>query len=158
MQKMGYHDFPSKIFGLKVPKKVLGEPFCISKKFFYQKFLCIGGGGHHSFAESFLSHSAEKFRGNPYGVSEIFGYRKILCTRRGITIFCRRFLSHSSEKFHWGTLRCFRKILLSKILMHRRGASQFCRNFFVSQDRIEKLYKGTLLFSRKIWVSKKIFG
>ena len=79
-RKGGYHDFPSKIFCLTVPKYFIGEHFGVSEKFFYRKFSCIGGG---------------------------------------ITV-------------------------LSEL--------------FVSQDRNEKLCKGTLMFSRKFLVSKKIYG
>ena len=37
-------------------------------------------------------------------------------------------------------------------------ASQYCLKSFASQDRNEKLGKGTLLFSRKFLVSKKFYG
>ena len=66
------------------------------------------------------------------------------------------FLSHCTKIFHWRTLWCFRKLLLSKILMHRRGGITILSKFFVSQDRNEKLCKGTLLFPTKFLVSKKI--
>ena len=49
----GYHVFPSKSFCLTVPKYFIGEHFGVSKKFFYRKFSCIEGGGHHSFVETF---------------------------------------------------------------------------------------------------------
>ena len=34
----GYHDFLSKKFCLTVPKKFVGEPFCVSKKSGIEKF------------------------------------------------------------------------------------------------------------------------
>ena len=49
----GYHDFPSKNFCLTVPKYFIEEHFGVSENFFYRKFSCIGGGGHHGFVEIF---------------------------------------------------------------------------------------------------------
>ena len=40
-----YHDFPLKNFGLRVPKTLVEEPFCVSQNFWYRKNLWIGGGG-----------------------------------------------------------------------------------------------------------------
>ena len=76
----------------------------------------------------------------------------------GYRDFPSKFLSHCTGIFHWRTLWCFRKILLSKIFMHRRGRGiTVLSKFFVSQDRKEKLCKGTLLFSGNFLVSKKIY-
>ena len=41
----GYHVSPSRTFCLTVPKNFVRKPFCVSKKFWYRKFSCIGGGG-----------------------------------------------------------------------------------------------------------------
>ena len=96
----------------------------------------------------------------------ILCFRKILVGKNILWIrggggyhdFPSKFLSHCTEKFLWRTLSCFRKILLSKILMHRRGRGiAVLSNIFVSQDRNEKLCKGTLLFSGNFLVSKKIW-
>ena len=59
-----YHDFPSKLFCLTIPKNFVGEPFGVSENFWYRKSLWIRGGkGVSRFSvENFLSHSAEKFR------------------------------------------------------------------------------------------------
>ena len=76
--------------------------------------------------------------------------------RGGVSRFSvEKFLSHCTEIFHWRTLWCFRIFFLSKILIHRKGGITVLSKFFVSQDRNEKLCKGTLLFSRKFLVSKK---
>ena len=43
-EKRGYHVFPSKIFGLTVPKKFVRDHFGVSEKLGYRKNLCIIGG------------------------------------------------------------------------------------------------------------------
>ena len=108
----------------------------------------------------FLSHRTEKTSPRNHSVfQKISGREKYFMDKRGeYHDFPSKFLSHCTEIFHWRTFWCFRKFLLSKIFMHRRGASRFCRNFFISQDRNEKLCKGTLLFSGNFLVSKKIYG
>ena len=40
----GYNVFPSKIFGLTVPKKFVGENFGVSENFGYRKILCFREG------------------------------------------------------------------------------------------------------------------
>ena len=40
-------------------EKFVGEPFCVSKKFWYRKFSRIGGVGYHGFVEIFLCHRTE---------------------------------------------------------------------------------------------------
>ena len=40
----GYHDFLSEYFYLKGSKNFLDQPFCVSKKFQYRTFWCIGDG------------------------------------------------------------------------------------------------------------------
>ena len=76
----------------------------------------------------------------------------------GYDDFPSKFLSHCTEIFHWRTLCCFRKILLSKISCIGGGRGiTVSSNFFVSQDRNEKLCKGTFLFSGIFLVSKKIW-
>ena len=65
-KKLGFHNnlcirranhyFPLNLFGLTVPRKI-----CLSKKFWYRIFSCIGGK-HHGFIENFWFHMTEKFR------------------------------------------------------------------------------------------------
>ena len=68
------------------------------------------GGGHHGFAEKFLSHSAENFVEEPFcAVFENFPVAKILWIRGGggvARVSLERFLSYSIEKFVRGTLLC----------------------------------------------------
>ena len=41
--RRGYQVFPSKIFGLTLPKNFLGHPFNVSENLGYRKILCIIG-------------------------------------------------------------------------------------------------------------------
>ena len=96
----------------------------------------------------------KNFVRGPFCISENFGYRKILCIRRGyhyspLKIFCL-----TIPKKFVGEPFCFKKNLVSKILMPKRGG----HHGFVSQDRNEKLGKGTLLFSSEFLVTKKFYG
>ena len=117
-----------------------------------------GGGGVSRFSvENFLSHSAENFRRGILYCCNNFGYRKSFDKGRGsITIFRRSFCLTVPEYFigeHFGVSEKFfyRKF---SCIGGRRGITVLSK-FFVSQDRNEKLCKGTLLFSGNFLVSKK---
>ena len=68
-------------FCLTVTKYFIGEHFGVSEKFFYRKFSCIGGGGHHSFVEIFVSQDRNEnlckgtllFSGNFLVLKKIYG-------------------------------------------------------------------------------------
>ena len=66
-----------------------------------------------------------------------------------------KFLSHCTKTFPWRTLWCFRKFFYRKFSCLGGGGITVLSKFLVSQDRNEKLCKGTILFSRKFLVSKK---
>ena len=55
-----YHDFPSKLICLTVPKHFVEEPFCVSEKFGYRKILRIRGV-YLDFASKLVSHSTQTF-------------------------------------------------------------------------------------------------
>ena len=109
-----------------------------------------------------MSHSAKNFRRGleSFSVSLISGIEKVLIRGGGgsITIFRRSFcltvpkyfVEHFgvSEKFFYRKFSC---------IGGGRGITVLSK-FFVSQDRNEKLCKGTLLFSGNFLVSKKIYG
>ena len=144
-----------------MPKNLVGEPLlcCFSENFRWRKSLWIrGGGGLKISIEIILSHSAEKFRrGESFSVSLNSGIEKVWIAggRGSITIFRRSFCLTVPKYFlgeHFGVSEQFFYQKFSCIAV---GATRFCRNFF-SQDRNEKLCKGTLLFSRKVLVSKKV--
>ena len=81
-----------------------------------------------------------------------FGYRKSLDKAGSITIFRRSFCLTVPKYFigeHFGVSEKF------FYRMHRRGGITVLSELFVSQDRNEKLCKGTLLFSGNFLVSKK---
>ena len=64
MDKMGegeYRNFPSKIFSLKLPKNIVGEPFSPSLISGIEKIYASEGLSRLS-VENFFSHSGEKFR------------------------------------------------------------------------------------------------
>ena len=60
-----YHDFPSEIFCLTVPKNIVVETFCdvFQKISGSEKVYGFEGGVWRFSVEKFLSHSAERFRG-----------------------------------------------------------------------------------------------
>ena len=53
-ERGGYHDFRAKCFCLTVPKKFVGEPFCVSKEFWYRNFSSRGVGKLHGFVKNFF--------------------------------------------------------------------------------------------------------
>ena len=60
---MGEHeDFPSELFCLIVPKFSVGESFTVALITVIEKVWIREGGVSRFSVESFLSHSAEKFR------------------------------------------------------------------------------------------------
>ena len=101
--KRGYHDFLSKIFCLTVPKNFVGEPFCVSKKFWYRKLPCIGGG-HHGFVENFWSHRTQKLRKGFFLCFRNFlAWKKIMDKRWGVSQFSfGNFSFPSAKKFRRG--------------------------------------------------------
>ena len=117
-------------FCLTVPKYFIGEHFGVSKKYFYRKFSCIGGGASR-FCRNFLSRRTERksFVREPFCFPEIFWYR---LSRFSVKIF----MSHSAENFCKGILLFLRKFLGSKTFMDEKGGITFFRRkFLVSQCR-----------------------
>ena len=91
-------------FCLTVPKYFIGEHFGVSQKFFYRKFLCMGGGEASRFCRNFLSHRTETKR-NPSVFRKVSGIEKNLWIRGGFSRFSVEiFMSHSVKNFCIGTL------------------------------------------------------
>ena len=155
MHNRGYHDFPSKIFCLTVPKNFVGIPSMFQKIWDIDKILCIIGG-ITIFRKKNLSHSAEKFRGHPFNVSENLGYRKILCIIGGITIFRRKFFVSQCRKISWASFQCFRKFGVSKNFMHNRGYHNFPSKIFCLT--VPKNFVGIPSMSQKIWGIEKFYA
>ena len=134
---MGYHDFPSKIFCLTVPKNFVGDPVFVPQSFRYRKNLWIRGtGGVSGFSvDTFLYHKAEKFhRGNSRCFTEFLVSKKLMEKRGLVSGFpVENFLSHGAEKFLRGTLLCFTKFRVSKKVKDKRGVAITIlrRKFFV---------------------------
>ena len=103
MHKKGISPFSAKQFVLE-PKKIDGGPFCVSKKFWYRKFSCIGEGrGHHGFLEKFLSHGTEKLcTGSLLCFRKFLAWKQIMEKRWGAS----RFSVENSQcrKISWGNL------------------------------------------------------
>ena len=141
-----------------MPIKFVGEPFCVSKEFWYRKVSSKGGGSFTVLLKIFLSHRTEKTSpGNHSVFQKNSGRENILWLREGgITIFRRSFCLTVPKYFigeHFGVSEKFFYRKFSSI-----GGIRVLSKFFVSQDRNEKLCKGTLLFSGNFLVSKKIYG
>ena len=133
MDKRGeYQDFPPKTFCPTVPKISVGEPFCVSQKFWYRKNLWIRGGEEGEegeegenitiFCPEIFCPTVPKISvGEPFCVSQNFWYRKNLWIRgggrrkrrerrerrEGVSRFSvQKFFSHCVDKFRRGTLLC----------------------------------------------------
>ena len=57
-----YQEFPSKVFCLTVPEKIVGELFWVSKEFWYRKVSSKAGGKLHDFVEIFFLTGPKKIR------------------------------------------------------------------------------------------------
>ena len=94
----GYHDFPSKLFCLTVPKNFVGEPFGISEKIWYRKILCFRELFHDFPSNFFVSQCRKISEGNP----SVLCFRKIpvakfMDKRGGVSRFSiENFLSHKN--------------------------------------------------------------
>ena len=91
-----------------MPKNFVGEPFCVSKRFWYRKNLWIGGEVGRSitiFCQFFLSPSTEKLRRGTFLFYTIFQVPKYFMDKRlgvkegGVSRYSvKNFLSESTEK------------------------------------------------------------
>ena len=118
---------------------------CFRKFPVAKKFMDKRGGGVSRFAvESFLSHSAEKFRRGTLQCVTNFGYRKISYFRELCHDFVSKIFCLTVPKNFVG--EPFSVSLLSGIERFYASESYvtiLCRNFFVSQ--CENFCRGTLL-------------
>ena len=129
----GYHNFPSKIFGLTEPNYFIGEHCGVSEKLFYQKLSCIRRGASR-FCRNFLSHRTETkiFVKELFRFPEKFFYRKNLWIRGGISrLSVESFISHSNEIFRKGILLFLKKFLVSKSFMDENGGITLFRGIFL---------------------------
>ena len=99
------------------------------------------------------------FLGESFSVSSISAIKKMWNGGgREYRDFASKFLSHCKEIFHWRTHWCFRKFFYWKISCIGGGGIFVLSKVFVSQDRNEKIYRGTLQFPGRFLVSKKVYA
>ena len=93
-----------------MPKKIVGEHFCVSKKFWFRKLSRTGGGKVHGFVDFFyLTGPKRKV------FEKISGIEKNIWIRGGISRFSVEvFMSHSAKKFRKEVLLLLRNFLVPK--------------------------------------------
>ena len=150
MHIRGYNVFPSKIFGLTVPKNLLGNTSVCQKISSIEKYYASEKGGITFLRRKLLSHSTKKFRcGTLRCLRKSRVLQKFMHTKGTSPNSAEKFLSHSANKNRRRTLLCFEKILVSKTFKKRRGeCSRFFRCFL--SHRTE-----TKSFREKFWYRKK---
>ena len=95
MDKKGVSRFSVEIFFCpKSPKNIVGEPFCLSENFWYQKF--FDNKGIIILCNFFVSHRQKSSWANPSVFQNCSGFK--VCRIIGVSRFCRLFLSHSTKK------------------------------------------------------------
>ena len=111
----------------KSPKNIVGEPFCVSEMFWYQKFL---HNRSTQFCRTFLSHIAKNhLGGNPSVFQKFRGFK--ICRIRGVSRLYRLFLSHSTESFRVVGFCLSEKLEYGKSFWIRRGCHVFPSIYFV---------------------------
>ena len=89
-EKGGVTFFRRSFFCPKSAKNIVGEPFCVSERFWYQKFL--DNRGIAILSNFFVSHRQKSFWRKPVCVSESFWFQNLL-DKKGITILSIVFVS-----------------------------------------------------------------
>ena len=129
----------------------------------FRKFSSKGGGSFTVLSNSFFSQDRKNF------ARESFCFRKFLVGKKFLWIrggggggshdFPSKSFSVTVPKYFIGEhFSVSEKFFYQKFSRIGGGDITVLSKFFVSQDRNEKLCKRTLLFSRKLLVSKKIYG
>ena len=142
-----------------MPKKFVGEPFCVSKEFRYRKVSSKRGGSFTVLWKIFLSHRTEtkSFVKEPFCFPEIFWYRKKIHGSEGAYhVFQSKFSCLTVPKNFVRESYCFwenwwfRKILWMK----RRGITFSVEKTW--SHSAEKIRWGTLRCIRKIRVARNL--
>ena len=118
--RRGYHSAPLKNLCLTVPMKFVGEPFCVSEEFWYQKLSSKGEGKLHCFVESFfyLARPKKLRQGTILCFKKILVEKNISWIGAGITIFRRKLF-----------VSLYRNISLENTLAFHKNS--FIENFHV---------------------------
>ena len=163
-------------------KKFVKEPFCFAENFWYRKKFMDKRGISQFSAEIFMSHSAENFREGIILFLRKFLVSKSFMDEKGggVSRFSvENFWSHSAEKllapaYFSPNYKCFdqllrtvknKRIVLILVFTKINSTFNFCTlckrvsRFSVekfSSHSAEKFRRGTLLYFRKILVSKNV--
>ena len=94
----GFHDFPSKIYSVTVPKNFVVEPFDFPANFYNIKILCIREVVSRFCFGSFLSQYAVQFCGKPFEVSGCLGFPKNFMHNRTVSRLAIKFYVSLNRK------------------------------------------------------------
>ena len=113
--------------------------------------------GYHYFPlEIFGVAVPEYFIGESFCVSEKFWHRKIVSNKRGYHVFLSKFFGLKVPKNYVREPFCASlKVRYRKVSYLKRGLSRYSVERFLSHSA-EKFRRGTLLWFRKILVSKNV--
>ena len=128
-----HHDFPSKFYSLRVPQNFVGEPFCVSEKFWFGKGIRKKGEHHDFLTTIFCLTYQKKLVGEQFCVSQKVWYEKNMSKRGGgvgVTVLRRKFFVSQCRKSLWGTIKCFKNFGVWKSFMHYRGCHDFSSKVF----------------------------
>ena len=147
-----------KIFYLRLPKKIVVEPFCVSKKIWYRKISCIIGS--MTVFKSFCVRGPKQKSSwetvlhiRNFLVWKKFMYkRKIYFLVWNVMIFRPEFFPHAAEKLPQRTFLCFRVILLRNKSLGIGGVAyhDFLAEIFCLTVRIKFVWE-PICVSKKTW-------
>ena len=143
-----------------MPIKFVGEPFCVSKEFWYRKVSSKGRGKLHGFVENFfISQDQKTSPGNHSVFQKVSFQEKYFIDKRGrggFMIFRRVFCLTVPNYFigeHFGVSE---KFFYRKFSCLGGGeASRFCRNFFSHRTETKSFVKEPFNFPEIFWYRKK---
>ena len=101
----------SLFFCLRLPKKFVEEPFCVSECFCYRKTLCLRGEYHDFVSKSCCLTVPKKNCWNNSVYWKTSGIEKTFC-KGGSWFSVDIFLSHTTETLRRGNLLGFRNFLV----------------------------------------------
>ena len=157
-EKGGNHVFPSKIFGLTVPKNFVGEDFGVSENFGYRKFLCIRERGGITFLRrKLLSHRTEKLRWGTVRCFRKFRVSQIFMHTKGISLNSLKNFCHTVPIKFAGEHFCVSKEFWYRKFPSKGGGKLhgFVENFL--SHRTEKPSPGNHSVFQKISGREKFF-
>ena len=103
---MKYHDFPSELFCVTVPKQNVQKSFSVSL-IQVSKTFCIRGIGHDFLSIFLVSQCRKRIVDESFSVSFNFVYRKSLCIRGVYHDFLSRIFRLTVPQKLYMNLMCF---------------------------------------------------